>query len=144
MTTLPGTESTRSPIHGFLQWIWYLSRDSTLRQLHSSEEREIKGIASATGMSGTDRPGLVNAGSHAGELLESRLAALGLDPKEIYEVTRQTLYDMQRVCALCTSHGRCRRDLARNPTAATWNDYCPNADMLMSLEVLPWAWLHDW
>ena len=42
----------------------------------------------------------------------------------------RTFQDLQRVCAMCESHRRCARDLARDSAIPAWKDYCPNAATL--------------
>jgi hypothetical protein len=87
---------------------------------------------------------LVSRGSQEADLLHRRMALLQLDPKEIASSEPLLFRDLQRLCALCDSRGRCIRDLARDstreptePESADWQDYCPNAatlNMLSSLQ----------
>jgi hypothetical protein len=72
------------------------------------------------------------------------MEALGLDPNEVAHTEPQTLHDMQRLCSMCSSHGRCARDLSRNPADPAWKDYCPNAGTLDALDKQPWAARSEW
>jgi hypothetical protein len=42
--------------------------------------------------------------------------------------------DMQAVCSLCRSKGRCNRELATGSAAANYTKFCPNA---FNLDLLP-------
>jgi hypothetical protein len=42
--------------------------------------------------------------------------------------------DMQAVCSLCRSKGRCNRELATGTAAANYGDFCPNA---FNLDLVP-------
>ncbi|HUI14940.1 MAG TPA: DUF6455 family protein [Xanthobacteraceae bacterium] len=87
---------------------------------------------------------VARSGPGAADLLLERMAALDLDPAEVAEIGPQTFRDLQRVCSLCDSKRRCARELARDAAAPQWQDYCPNAQTLMALNVLPWASRREW
>jgi hypothetical protein len=139
MFALPRAKFSRSPIYTILQWMRNRSRDFTLNQLQASVEKAVKRIANDSGLSPADLRALVSLGPNATVLLERRIVALELDPGEVSEIAPNTFRDLQRVCSFCESHGRCLRDLARNPADTAWKDYCPNVDKLMALHRWPWA-----
>ena len=87
---------------------------------------------------------LVSLGPNACDPLERRLAALDLDPVEVSEIAPQTFRDLQRVCSFCQSHRRCLRNLARDPGKPEWTDYCPNVEILMALDAMPWTSRRGW
>ncbi len=69
----------------------------------------------------------------AADLLPHRLAALDLDPRTLAVTEGVVLRDLQRLCTICESKGRCARDLADDTLSSDWRDYCPNAETLKSL-----------
>ena len=144
MSTLPRSEISRSPIQAILQWIWDQSRSKTLDQLRSCGEQEVERIARDSGLSPSDFRALAKLGPNASDLLERRMAVLDLDPVEVSEVAPLTFRDLQRVCSFCQSHGRCLRDLARDPAKLEWKDYCPNVETLMALDAMPWTSRREW
>lgn len=139
MSALPRAKFSRSPIYAILQWMWDRIPDITLNQLQACVEREVERLAKDSGLSPAGLRALVSLGPNATDLLKRRMAALDLDPAEVCEVAPKTFHDLQRVCSFCESHGRCLRDLARNPANAAWKDYCPNVNTLMALDARPWA-----
>ncbi len=107
-------------------------------------ELEIERIARDVRMTPADLRAVAKRGPEAANLLLRRLAALDLDPAEVAQVGPQTFRDLQRTCSLCESKRRCVRDLAHDSAAPEWQDYCPNAQTLMALDVLPWASRREW
>ncbi len=77
---------------------------------------------------------LTRRGPEAADLLKQRMGALGLDPAEVGRSDPMLMRDLQRLCALCESKGRCMRDLARNPDDPGWEQYCPNEATLHGLK----------
>ncbi len=107
-------------------------------------EEEIERIARDVRMTPAELRVLAKQGPGAADLLLERMAALDLDPAEVAQIGPETFRDLQRVCSLCESKRRCVRDLAHDAAAAQWQDYCPNAQTLMALDVLPWASRREW
>jgi hypothetical protein len=107
-------------------------------------EQEIERIARDVRMTPADLRAIARRGPDAANLLLERMAALDLDPAEVAQVGPQTFRDLQRACSLCESKRRCARELARDAAAPQWQDYCPNAQTLIALNVLPWASRREW
>ena len=82
-----------------------------------------------------ERAGMSERGKrmNAAALLRDMLAALNYDPAI---VPAKLLYDLQRVCINCNHKTRCTRDLASGCANTTYQDYCPNAEMLRTMQ--PW------
>jgi len=76
---------------------------------------------------------LVRRGRNSANLLTRRMAALHLDANALARSDGVLLRDLQRVCAVCESKGRCLRDLDRDPNDPAWEDYCPNEGPLNAL-----------
>ena len=96
-------------------------------------------MAQDAGVSVNDLRQLARHSPESADLLLERMTAVDLDPKEVVKVEPQVFRDMQRVCTMCACHGRCQRDLARDPNDPVWKSYCPNAGTLTSLDALPWS-----
>jgi hypothetical protein len=77
---------------------------------------------------------LARRGPDAADLLPQRMAALGLESVEVGRSDPVLLRDLQRLCALCDSKGRCMRDLASDPNDPIWEQYCPNEATLNGLK----------
>ena len=86
---------------------------------------EASRVAREIGMTLTDLAEIEALGPHAADLLTPRLATIGLDADDPAHINPATLRDLQRVCALCLSKGRCRRELDAGEGGLP--DYCPNA-----------------
>ena len=71
-------------------------------------------MAQDAGVSAAEFRKLSQLGPEGADLLLRRMEAIDLDPKEVGGTERRTLQDLQRVCAMCESHRRCARDLARD------------------------------
>jgi hypothetical protein len=73
------------------------------------------------------------------ELLNRRMAALGLDPNEFAGLEPALMRDMQGLCTQCESRTQCLDDFARHasdPTWEGWRQYCPNQSVLNMLNIL--------
>ncbi len=101
-------------------------------------------MAKDAGVSTVEFRKLAHMGPEGAELLFRRLEAIDLDPKEVGQTERRTLQDLERVCAMCESHRRCARDLARDSEDPVWEDYCPNAATLKALNEMPWSSRREW
>ena len=70
-----------------------------------------------------------------GNFLTRLIRALRLDPIKIESAEPQLIRDMQRKCIICESQDRCAADLEQGLSESTYHDYCPNAEILVSLRV---------
>lgn len=66
-------------------------------------------------------------------LLRQRMAETGLAPADATTLGPGVWYDMQRTCCECGEKQRCDQDLAQQPQAATWHDYCANSETIEEL-----------
>jgi hypothetical protein len=94
---------------------------------------ELARVASDVGVSAWELRALSQHCSDAAELLERRIVALDMDPKVLARDAGGALRDMQRLCTMCESKGRCTRDLAADPDDEVWRKYCPNKEALIDL-----------
>jgi len=90
-------------------------------------------MAQDVGLAPADLQELVKHGSDAAELLDRRLTALALSKPELAVNAAAELRDMERLCTLCSSKGRCRRDLVADPNDPAWRQYCQNEQTLIAL-----------
>jgi hypothetical protein len=94
---------------------------------------ELARVASDVGVSASELRALSQHCSDAAELLERRIVALDIDPKVLARDAGGELRDMQRLCTMCESKGRCARDLAADPDDEVWRKYCSNQEALVDL-----------
>ncbi len=144
MTDLHGGEQKRSSFEAMWRVLSDWVRGPSASTVSCCGELEIARIARDVRMSPADLRAVAKQGPGAANLLLERMAALDLDPAEVAQVGPQTFRDLQRVCSLCESKRRCAQDLAHDAAAPQWQDYCPNAQTLMALDVLPWASRREW
>lgn len=145
MSVLAREIHRRSPTEVIAEWWNEWTRNPACpRDFSACSHDNIEHTARDIGLSGPELEGLVRHGPHAADLLVRRMAMLDLDREEVSAVDRATFLDLQRVCTNCDCKGRCRRDLARRPDAAAWEDYCPNVATLKMLDALPWASRREW
>jgi hypothetical protein len=143
MLALLGPKSW-SPTKVISRWWRDWTRRGSGLDLKCCGEDEVERIAKDIGMSPSELRRVANLGPHSADLLLRRMAALDLDRNEVSRTEPRTFQDLQRVCALCNSHRRCKRGLARDAADPAWQDYCPNAATLMALNALPWRARAEW
>ena len=120
-------------INGIRQWLrnW---RGSNSSLFECCREDEVARVARDLAMSTSEFRRVADHGPGAADLLVRRMVVLNLDRNEVAATAPSALQDLQRLCTMCESHGRCARDLAREPAEGAWEDYCPNAAMLKVLD----------
>ena len=111
----------------------WLSARSALSELDRTSPAETARIAHDLGLSSSDLVRLADRGPNAAELLPRRLEALHVDADKLVHDQPAALRDMQRLCAMCETKGRCARDLAERPDDPSWRQYCPNAVTMDSI-----------
>ena len=127
-------------IAAFGQW-WrdWRRTSSELSELESCGADEARRIAQDIGVSVSDLRTLTRHGSDAADLLLRRMSVLHIDPAELARTEPTVFRDLQRLCTMCKSKGRCIRDLdnrAADPAWEEWRDYCPNATTLSMLSTV--------
>lgn len=76
---------------------------------------------------------LAAARAEAGLELAHLMQALSMNVEAVGHRHPAVVRDMSIVCSGCRAAARCRRDLAAGLSAATFDEYCPNADTLKEL-----------
>jgi hypothetical protein len=142
MSALWDKAKSWSPLSAILRWIQ--DKKDPLSDLRYCAESEVERIARDNGLSVSEFRALASLGPNGADLLERRMAALDLDPVEISQIAPHTFRDTQKLCSLCKSHGRCLRDLTRDPANEAWKEYCPNVGTLIALDALPWSSRSEW
>ena len=142
MSVLPVGGVRRSPLEVVSRW-W---RDwtQTGSEFACGAEAEVERIARDLGVSAPELRSLARQGPKSADLLLRRMSELNLDPAEVARTEPATLHDLQRVCTMCQDHKRCSKDLARDPSGAQWQEYCPNVTTLKALDAMPWTARRDW
>jgi len=72
------------------------------------------------------------------ELLDCRMAMLGLNFDATESADRDTLKEIMRRCTSCGYREACAVDLKRDPNSPVWETYCPNAAALVALAEARW------
>ena len=106
---------------------------SSLAALDALGPSEMARMAQDVGIPASDLRALAQHCSDAADLLERRLDAFGMKASELIHTAPAELRDMERLCTLCRSKGRCARDLAADPSDPVWRQYCPNEETIVSL-----------
>lgn len=101
--------------------------------LDALDDVEMNRIAKDLGVGVADLRAISAKGPHAADLLLQRMARLGLDPAAIKQCEPEVMRDLQRLCTMCESHGRCARDMAHAGPDLEWEEYCPNVSTLRAL-----------
>ena len=60
-------------------------------------------------------------------LLEWRLTALGLNPREIKRSAPDAFANLESTCANCADKRRCLDDMMESLNPSGWESYCPNS-----------------
>jgi hypothetical protein len=61
------------------------------------------------------------------------LRSVSLDPAELDCTHPEVMRDMAAVCSECDEKSRCQSDLTLRISAATYDEYCPNAHTIDAL-----------
>ena len=103
------------------------------------DEQDVERMAHDAGLAIGELRQLARRNPRSADLLLERMAALDLDENEVRKLEPQVFRDLQRVCSMCESQGRCKYDLNHDPNDPVWKNYCPNAETLRDLDALPWS-----
>ena len=95
---------------------------------------ELARVAQDVGIPASDLRKLSQHCADAADLLEYRIAGLGLSRTELAHDAPAQLRDMERLCTMCEHKGRCARDLAADSSDPIWRRYCPNEPALSELQ----------
>jgi hypothetical protein len=144
MSALPNEQKSWSATKALSQWWREWTRRRSARELKCCGEDEVERMAKDIGVSASELRRLAALGPDSADLLLRRMAALDLDRNEVSRTEPRTFQDLRRVCTMCKSHRRCKRDLAHDSADPAWQDYCPNAATLMALDALPWRARAEW
>lgn len=117
-----------------LDW-WLSTRDRWARmaELQMLPPGELERVASDFGVSSTELLSAASRPDGDHQLLDLRLAALGLEPSQIEKLSPLLLRDLRRTCASCPEQQQCKDDMALSPLAPGWESYCPNSGTLRTL-----------
>jgi len=88
---------------------------------------DLRNLADDLALSDDDLLALSGAISDNNVLMERMMSARGFEPELLRNSFGALVRDMERVCSLCKSTGRCRRELDAGYGARHAHEYCPNA-----------------
>jgi hypothetical protein len=83
-------------------------------------------------------PGKPTARDEHVDLLDCRMAMLGLDLYAIERDESETFDKIKRRCTNCGCRESCAVDLRRDPNNPVWETYCPNSGALIALAETWW------
>lgn len=115
-------------------WRNWRERAAASAELARYDAGEVAHLAADVGISPAELKIFATHSPHDADLLAERLGVLHLDEAELARREKLALRDLQRVCTVCASKGRCRDDLRHDPDDPAWQDYCPNAATLIALQ----------
>jgi hypothetical protein len=144
MFTLAQGGRNQSPLRSMLAWCGAWFKRSSESDFGCCDQAEIERMARDIRMSASELRAVAKKGPKAADLLQRRMAALDLDPKEVAWLEPAAFRDMQRVCTMCKSHRQCAWDFARRAPMAKWERYCPNTSTLEGLDGMPWTARREW
>lgn len=137
MSVLHSEIPRRSPTEVIADWWNAWTRNPACPgDLSACSADDVGRMARDIGLSAWELQQIARHRADDAELLFRRMAALDLDPEQVAEAERATFLDLERLCTVCNCKGRCKRDLARRPDDARWEDYCPNVATLKMLDAL--------
>lgn len=116
-----------------MQWMWDCSRRAFIQQFRYCGDKDVERMAGDIRVSVREFRELNRKGHFKIDLLQRRLAQLGLDQAQIWRTAPATLQDLQRVCSMCGQQRRCGRDLTRGASTGALQKYCPNTGTLRAL-----------
>lgn len=123
-----------SLVHSVTDWYHgFVDRLTRAHEFDQLSSQEMSRLAGDIGVSSEELVRLSQLPTSAADLLEKRLAILGVAPEDIRAVTPQLLADLQRTCSHCAAKGRCTRDMESHPGDPVWKSYCPNSQTISDL-----------
>jgi hypothetical protein len=114
-------------------WRRHAETRENVAELEGFDAGEMARMAQDIGIPASDLRELARHCTDAANLLDRRLDNFGLTKAELAQTAPAQLRDMERLCTLCISKGRCARDLATDPSDPVWRQYCPNEETIVAL-----------
>lgn len=111
----------------------WLQRHSDLRALDDLGSDARQSLARDLGITEPALRRFAANGPRAVEELGNLLEAVSVDAEGLREFHPAVLQDMQVVCAECDAKSRCHTDLNLGIAAATYDEYCGNAETIDAL-----------
>jgi hypothetical protein len=135
MTMMAHAHEGRTVLGRVGEWLKSLwRRSAALAELEACSGPEMERVARDAGIGVGDLRVLAGKWPDSADLVERRLAALGLDAAQVAATEPAVMRDLQRVCSLCGNKRVCAHDLDRSPANAAWREYCPNTGTLAALD----------
>lgn len=105
----------------------WLARESLRGSMAELDGHERERILVDCGLSQSEFDRFMETPFVSEDLLSPMMRSAGLHPSELASSEPALMRDLERVCTLCISRKRCRRDLADGRAATTYREFCPNA-----------------
>lgn len=134
MTNTANHNEQHSMFSRVLDW-WSSTRDrwAHMAELQRLPHDELERVACDFGVTPSELLAAAGQPDMTHELLDRRLAALGLSEQEIWRLSPMLLRDLQRTCAGCPDRQQCKDDMKISPLEPGWESYCPNSGTLRTL-----------
>ncbi len=114
----------------FGDWLQQHRRLAELGELDPAEHRR---MAHELGLTPSDLDYLVRRGVDGAEELPQMLRALGFSEEAINKIAPPQMMEMRHACAGCAHKRACHTDLAARTAAASYENYCANANEITLL-----------
>lgn len=108
----------------------WLKQRRQLNELSELDRGEFTRMAHELGLAPGDLDTLVRRGVDGATELPQMLRALGFDDAAIKKIAPPQMVEMRHACAGCAHKRACHADLTAKTAAATYEDYCANANEL--------------
>lgn len=105
-----------------------LKQRRQLNELAELDRGEFSRMAHEIGLTPGDLQALVRRGVDGASELPQMLRALGFDETAISKIAPPQMMEMRHACTGCAHKQACHIDLAAKSAAATYEDYCANAN----------------
>jgi hypothetical protein len=134
MTMMAHSHEGRTALGRVGEWLksWW-EQSTALAELDACSSREMERMARDAGIGVGDLRVLAGKWPDAADLVQRRMAALGIDAVRVDATEPAVMRDLQRVCSLCDNKRVCEHDLDRSPANDAWRAYCPNTGTLAAL-----------
>jgi hypothetical protein len=111
--------------------VWWRNLRAGLARFNELDGGTLGIIAKDVGLSAGQLQTVAARGPNAADQVQLRLEALHLHDST---VSGDVMRDLERVCTVCDSKRKCKRDFVHFPDDAAWEAYCPNASTFDALK----------
>ena len=124
-----------APAAALGRW-WRKQRDirRSLASFDQCDDREVAHMASDVNLTVGELRAALRHTPEDAKLLLRRMAVLGLDSEGLARREAGVMRDLERLCAICPTKKRCRKELKQDPHNPAWRKHCLNEPTLAALQ----------